>query len=369
MSSWTVLPAPVPASLDAPDAWALHGAAAVHERDQRTTWQHTDRMYSASFLQGELAAQTYVRSQVLVAVPAGTVAPTAADVVGCAKVALPLVDNTHLADIEVYVDPDRRRDGVGSALIGAIERIAEEHGRTSILGFSEHVGEPPAGSPGVLEPPTGAGRISADHPGARFAQRHGYALEQAERYSMLQLPMADADLDRLQDGAAERAGADYRVHTWRDEVPDAWAAQVAVLKSRMSTDAPSADLDITESAWDADRIRTWVSEIATRGHGFMLSVAEHVPTATLAAFTMLSYPVAAPEVTYQNDTLVLREHRGHRLGMLVKTANLRALRTARPDARRVHTWNAQENAFMLDINVALGFSLAGIVGIWQKRLG
>ncbi len=369
MSSWTVLTSPVPESLDSPEAWALHGAAAVTERDQLATWQHTDLMYPASYLRSELREQPYARRHLLVAVPAGTAAPTRDDVAGCAKVALPLADNTHMAEVELSVDPGRRRSGVGSALLAAAERLAEEQGRTTVITFSEHVGEPPAGTPGTLEPPTGAGRIPADDAATLFAHRHGYALEQAERYSVLHLPVADGVLDDLQGAAADRAGADYRVHTWHDAVPDEWAGQLAALKSRMSTDVPSGDLDIAETAWDADRVRTWWKEIVDRGHGFLLSVAEHVPTATLAAYTVLRFPVAAPEVVYQDDTLVLREHRGHRLGMLVKAENLRALRDTRPHARRVHTWNAQENAYMLAINVALGFALAGIDGIWQKRLG
>ena len=55
--------------------------------------------------------------------------------------------------------------------------------------------------------------------------------------------------------------------------------------------------------------------------------------------------------------------------MLVKAGLLLRLAEARPEARRVHTWNAEENAFMLAINVALGFRPAGVSGEWQKRLG
>jgi GNAT superfamily N-acetyltransferase len=36
-------------------------------------------------------------------------------------------------------------------------------------------------------------------------------------------------------------------------------------------------------------------------------------------------------------------------------------------ARRIHTWNAEENAHMLAINVALGFRAVGVTGMWQKQ--
>ena len=73
-------------------------------------------------------------------------------------------------------------------------------------------------------------------------------------------------------------------------------------------------------------------------------------------------------VGWQGDTLVHGDHRGHRLGMLVKVANLEAMAAERPSTRRVHTWNAGENQWMLAINVALGFRRVATEGAWQKRV-
>jgi len=368
MPSWTVLTAPLPESLDSPEAWALHGAARVTHACEMASWGYADLMYPAWYLIADLKEQPYSLRRVLVAVPDGVREPTADDVVGMAKITLPLADNTHMADIEVYVDPAHTQQGVGSALLAELEKMATDDGRTTLIAWSEHVGEPPADLPEVLEPPTGSGRIRQDDAGARFARRHGYVLEQAERYSMLRLPV-DADLlERLHADAAAKAGPEYRVHVWRDAVPDEWVDQVAVLESRMSTDAPSGDLDFGQTAWDAARVRTWESQVLDGGHGFLMAAAEHVPTHTLAAFTVLRFPVDFEEIVFQDDTLVLPEFRGRSLGMLVKAANLQALRDSRPGGRRVHTWNAEENQYMLAINVALGFRPTGVCGAWQKRL-
>lgn len=65
---------------------------------------------------------------------------------------------------------------------------------------------------------------------------------------------------------------------------------------------------------------------------------------------------------------VLRDHRGHRLGQLVKAVNLRALRAELPEVERVVTWNAEQNAAMLRVNRALGPRTVGVATDWQKHL-
>lgn len=75
-----------------------------------------------------------------------------------------------------------------------------------------------------------------------------------------------------------------------------------------------------------------------------------------------------PAVVHQEDTLVLDEHRGHRLGMWLKASNLRRAADSWTDAERIYTWNAEENSFMLEVNVALGFRPSGRTAGWQRVL-
>lgn len=363
--AWQVRPVPVPASLDDDAAADLISVAALERMVSLAVWGHDDLAYPARESLAKLRDQTYVHRVHLVAV-----APDRPrEVLGAAMVRLPQQGNTHLLEAEFLIHPEHERRGVDDALLAAVEARAVAAGRRVVLLASEHKHEPPAGHADTLVAPTGSGRISRVDPGAELAMRHGFRLEQAERYSVLRLPVPPDRLTTLRSTAVAAAGADYRTITWEDRCPDRWVDELARLETRMSTDAPNGGLEIVEDPWDADRIRTAETSIAAAERGYLGTVVEHVPTGTLAGFTLLEYPRAAPEIVFQQDTLVAREHRGHKLGLLIKAVNLEHLADLRPGARRVHTWNAEENSFMLAINVALGFEPVGVYGVWQKHLG
>lgn len=351
----------MPDSLDGPDAADVLGMSAVSRAAELDRVPYPDLAWTPPGLLAWLRATTYSDRRAFVVEHDGSV-------VGVSTVSLPR-SSERTAWVDVVVDPGHRRRGIGRALLEAVEAVAAEEGRTTLIGGSQHGGEPASDDPAALEPPTGSGRVRATDAGVLFARAHGYALEQAERYSVLDLPVPAPLVDRLGADAAARAGDEYRLHTWTDRTPDHWLDQYADLCTRMSTDVPTADLDIEEDPWDGARIRTVEDEIAAAGRGYLTVVAEHLPTGRLAAFTMVEYPHAAPEVVYQEDTLVLADHRGRRLGMLVKAELVRRLAADRPAARRLHTWNAEENGHMLAINVALGFHPQGVEALWQKRTG
>lgn len=61
-------------------------------------------------------------------------------------------------------------------------------------------------------------------------------------------------------------------------------------------------------------------------------------------------------------------HRGHRLGLAVKLANLDALADVAPSVRRIFTGNARVNAPMIAVNDLMGFEIVGAGWFWQKAL-
>jgi GNAT superfamily N-acetyltransferase len=287
--------------------------------------------------------------------------------VGYAALNLPMTDNTHTGYIDIGTIPAARRRGIGASLYDAVLTAARDAGRSKLLTSTDQGVEPPP-SDGALDPPTGEGRVRRDDPGVRFVLARGWQLEQVERRSVLDVPLSPEVLAAHRAAAQAVAGDDYRVLIWDERCPDEWLDQFAFLQSRMSTDVPTAGLDWGEEAWDAQRVRDRETQFVDRGLGYLTAVAEHVPTGTLAGYTAFLTVPHTDAFVHQHDTLVVREHRGRRLGMLLKAANLQRLATDRPSVRRVGTWNAEENAPMLNINIDLGFHPAGGAGEWQRDL-
>ncbi|UZN03603.1 GNAT family N-acetyltransferase [Cellulomonas sp. S1-8] len=367
MTTWSVREVPVPTSLEDADATLLHGLVAAQNELTREVWGTDDFATTPARALSQLRHQEYARRVRLVAVDDDADPADPAQVLGIARMDLPLTDNTHTGWLDLGVRRTARRRGIGSALHAAALDVARAAGRTRLMSETEQAVEPPPG-PGTLAAPTGEGRVAADDPSVRFALAHGWDLEQVARHSRLELPVDPDVLAAHHDAAAQAAGPDYRPVTWWDATPDAWVTQMAELHTRMSTDEPTAGLDVEEELWDADRVRSDDAEALGRDERLLTTAIEHVPTGRLAAYSAFMLPPHTDAFVWQEDTLVLREHRGHRLGMLAKTVQLRELAEHRPAVRRVSTWNAEENRWMLAINIALGFRPAGGSGVWQRTL-
>lgn len=272
-------------------------------------------------------------------------------------------DAANTAWIQVQVHPEFTGRGIGRALADATEEVARTDGKEQIHVYA---GSPPAPGP-LLEPPTGFGALPATGREVRFLLARGYALEQVVRCSRLALPV-DPALFAERLAAAEAHAAGYRVHRWERVAPEEWIDDLAMLATRMSTDAPSGGLDEEEDVWTVERWREQEEQQKSSPRVILFSAVEHVASGRLVGYTELSVPPEATRPGDQGDTIVLREHRGHRLGMLLKLANIAFLEERFPGHPSIMTFNAEENRPMLDVNEAVGFVPIASEGAWQKKL-
>ncbi|GAA1964965.1 GNAT family N-acetyltransferase [Microbacterium deminutum] len=292
----------------------------------------------------------------------GLLARVDGEVVASGTVTFPQEDGAVTGEMNIRVTPDRWGEGIGSQLVTVLERLVAERGRTSAQGWSEH----PESDGDRLAAATGYGSLPRDHV-TRFLVRHGFVLEQVYRNSRLLIGGDLCDIRDLTADARSAAGA-YRTISWEAPTPEEHLDGFAWMKSRMSTDAPAGGVDVPEQAWDAERVRRLDAKRVEGGYRVFVTAAQHRASGQLAAFTELVVDADRPLSANQDDTLVLKAHRGHRLGMLLKGENLLRMREAIPEVAAIDTYNAEENRPMLSINEAMGFVPVMYAGEWQKRL-
>ena len=260
-------------------------------------------------------------------------------VFGTGSLSLPLKDNRTLCDIDVQVEPRHRRHGIGRALFDRLRTAAVDDGRTSVI-------------TAVIGPYEGTPRP----PGVPFAESFGLTFRNEEVRRRVKLPIPPDHLQELLDSTAgHRTG--YRLEHWEGPCPDDYVEQYAALIPQLSTEAPTGDLEFEPEQYDVARLRNDEALCAAMGLRVFTTIAL-TDDGAIVGHTQLSVPSPAdePEKAHQWATLVLREHRGHRLGVALKAQNHLAAQLAIPDLdRTMHTWNARQNPWMISVNEALGY--------------
>ncbi|WP_309067171.1 GNAT family N-acetyltransferase [Microbacterium sp.] len=348
---------PIPATTDAPDAAGLRAAAEIITASGRHD-SGTDLfdVEPAEWL-AALHATEYTAREVRI-VRVGD------RITGVLLFEYPR-DGEKTANAGVFVRPEDRGRGIEDALFDEAERLAHEHGRSVLHSWNLARADHPGAR---LASPVGIGSIPADADTTRLLQRHGYTLGQVERVSMFDFAESLDHARRMLDGALAKAGPDYRPVWWQSPAPDEHVDGYAYAVSRMATDVPSGELEWEEEAWDAERVRYREKLKADAGQIMAVTAVVHVPTGAIAAFNELVVGRDRGRRTENYGTLVLPEHRGHRLGTIVKCLGLIRWHELVPTSPSVMTFNAEENRYMLDVNEAVGFRPVAASGEWKKEL-
>lgn len=265
---------------------------------------------------------------------------------------LPLLDNLDRASVAVHTVPDGRCRGHGRTMLAHLERVARDRGRTLIGAESSWRYE--------------AGTDGAGEPGPEFARRTGFELALSDVQRVLDLPVPDEVLDGLAAEAAPHH-AEYSLCSWTGRIPDELLQGWAELTASIATESPTGDLELEPEVVDVAGVREREEVRVRQGRTKYNTVALDVD-GVVVAYTDLATTVHEPGQAHQWGTLVRRADRGHRLGLAVKTANLRLLQRERPDIHRLTTYNAEVNEHMNGVNQRLGFRPVARLGEFQKRL-
>jgi GNAT superfamily N-acetyltransferase len=266
---------------------------------------------------------------------------------GTGFISLPLLDNLDKASVYVAVPPARRRRGIGAAMLGDLVDLAARAGRTTILSECYVPAD-----------------LVESHGSRRFAERNGFTHANTEIRRELRLPVPDQTLSGwTAEASPHHAG--YSIATYIDDVPQELVSSLCHVRNQLGLDAPTGDIDHEEEAMTPEAFLQRQVLRRETGATTYWTLATDASGDTVA-FTSLSVPADPPDLVHQGGTVVLREHRGHRLGLAVKAANLAALQAAHPKRTLVTTQNAESNAPMVAINEKMGFRAVEVLLEFQR---
>ncbi|HEX6247240.1 MAG TPA: GNAT family N-acetyltransferase [Nocardioidaceae bacterium] len=268
--------------------------------------------------------------------------------VGAAEVSLPRLDNTHMAAVEVYVDPPHQRRGIGTVLVEAATRVAEQRGRSAL--FTE-VATP-------LEGP--------ESPGLRLAGRMGFRTEVVDDMKVADLEETEHLWAPLLEETEPHA-AGYTLRSWRDVCPADLVQGYCTLLESFNTESPTGELELEPEHWDEQRLRE-KEERFRRGGRHETTTVALAADGEVVGMTEVMVSDHAPDRGFQGATLVAPAHRGHRLGLRLKATNHRLVRESFPQCRTLLTGNADVNAAMNAVNERLGYRAVERYHEMQKRL-
>ena len=261
--------------------------------------------------------------------------------VGRCDARLPQVSNTDLAIVELYVLPDARKAGVGTALTRALLDGLEAHGRVRVRT-----------------------QIREGSPGDAFISALGGTIALTNRKSRMDLTRLDRPMIRGWVERAERtAGGRYSLLGF-SRPPEEHLERYAAVRSMMNT-APRGDLEDEDWRHTPETVVAEADELEAELLIRWSLVVREDATGDFVGFTELLYVDSAPEHAWQGGTAVHPDHRNAGLGRWLKGAMAERLLAERPSTRFVDTENAYTNEPMLRINEAMGFELSHTLNDWQ----
>ena len=256
------------------------------------------------------------------------------EITGFDRMALPDLENLGKVYGSPTVHPAVRRRGIGQLLLRREAERATANGRTLF-----------------------GAQVTAGSAGEAFAVAIGAQLdlEEVRRIQYLR-EIAPGTVASLR-ASAERVATGYSIASWTGPIPDEYCDAMAGVFNAFN-DAPHGE-NHEPAFWDANRVRERTCLVQRAGllRGYGVAALED-GTGEMAAFTGVLVDPASPSWGFQQLTAVTRAHRGHRLGLLVKTAMLELLAAAEPQVEWIQTGNAAGNEHMIAVNEQLGYRVA-----------
>jgi GNAT superfamily N-acetyltransferase len=225
---------------------------------------------------------------------------------------------------------DRRRQGIGSALLAEVRAVMHALDKT-VLSLSAHT-----------------------EPGHAFLTQIGAVAKHVVIENRAELTKLDLDALRGWEQIADTLGLSWEDHHGR--VPRERLLSLLPVSAALFADMPIGELEMAPIRPEISGYDHWYETMDRVGgaHHLILLLA---PDGTVAGYTEAACDSRMPDFAYQQLTAVARPWRGRGVARALKARMLREIRRHHPDAKIMLTHNAASNAAMIAINARVGFTV------------
>ncbi|MBW6473281.1 MAG: GNAT family N-acetyltransferase [Anaerolineaceae bacterium] len=254
-------------------------------------------------------------------------------------------ENKHLAQFDIIVHADYRRQGIGKQLYGLIVKAAQANHRRLLLTDTND-------------------RIRA---GEAFMLRLG--AQRGLEGHVNQLRIADLDHQLIHEWIqqGEKNLTEFELGIWEGNYPQEQLQEIIELLD-LTNQQPFGDLEVEEMHITPEQLVEMQKMDVARGNQRYTFYLLEEATGKFAGYTETVWNANRPEILRQDMTGVFPQFRGKGLGRWLKAAMLERQLKLHPEIKFVRTTNADTNAAMLRINNELGFKPYMTSILWQMEI-
>lgn len=254
-------------------------------------------------------------------------------------------ENQHLAQFDISVLPESRRQGLGRRLLNLIAGATRQENRRLLMtNTTDRV-------PG----------------GEAFMTRIGAKKGLVGHTNQLRLKNLDRDRVAAWMARGQQNLDEFELGFWDGAYPEEVLAEVAELCD-LTNQQPMDNLEIEDMHMTPEQLRQVEANMNARGSQRWTFYLIERATGKFAGYTEVMWNPNRPEILGQGMTGVFPRYRNKGLGRWLKAAMLEKVRKDRPQVKLVRTGNADSNAAMLKINTELGFRPYTADALWQVEL-
>jgi GNAT superfamily N-acetyltransferase len=255
---------------------------------------------------------------------------------------LRMEENRHLAQFDLGVQPEYRRQGLGRQLLTLVTETVRSDNRRLLL--AETVDRIPAGEAFMI-------RLGAQ----KGLEGHVNQLRLTElNHNLL--------MHWLEQGRL--CASEFELGLWEGPYPEEQITAMAQL-FELTNQQPLGELEIEDMHMTPEQLRQTEQLLFARGSQRWTFYIIEKATGRFAGYTETVWNPNRPEILRQDMTGVFPEYRNKGLGRWLKAAMLDKVLKERPEVKYVRTGNADVNAAMLKINNELGFKPYMATALWQ----